>query len=66
MKVTAIVLIAISAVCLFYAAVLGMQDSKTGLAVPLVMSMATFTVGALMLLYGGRGYFVSRNPAVRN
>jgi len=51
----------------------GVQQSTTvqsrspnSMILPLAGSGAVFVAGTLMAIYGGRGYFISNNPRVRN
>lgn len=42
------------------------QAQRLNLMIPLTICCIAFIVGAAMLALGGRSYFVSNNPRVRN
>jgi hypothetical protein len=42
------------------------QIASPSIIVPMVISTAAVVVGALMFMFGGKGYFISNNPRVRN
>ena len=39
---------------------------RLNLMIPLAVCGLAFVIGAMMLIFGGRSYFVSNNPRVRN
>jgi hypothetical protein len=42
------------------------QVQRPNMIVPMAISGAAVVIGALMFMFGGKGYFVSNNPRVRN
>jgi hypothetical protein len=42
------------------------QTASPSVIVPMAISGAAVVIGALMFMFGGKGYFVSNNPRVRN
>lgn len=40
--------------------------NKPNMTYPLILSAAAVGVGGALFFFGGRGYFVSNNPQVRN
>jgi hypothetical protein len=80
MKVTGIVLLVMSAGMALYGAMLAMalnapasearqpnqMTSTTDLWLPFLGAIFFGLIGLAVLLYGGKGYFVSNNPEVRN
>ena len=42
------------------------QVQRPSMVVPIVISGAAVVIGGLMFIFGGKGYFVSNNPRVRN
>jgi hypothetical protein len=41
-------------------------DGRINLLFPVIMGVLALAIGAVMYLYGGRGYISTRNPAIRN
>jgi hypothetical protein len=39
---------------------------KPNMTIPFIVSAAMIGVGGAMIFFGGRGYYVSNNPRVRN
>ena len=79
MKVTGIVLLVMSAGMAFYGAMLAMalntpesearqlkEVSSTDLWLPFLGAIFFGLIGLAVLLYGGKGYYISNNPEVRN
>jgi hypothetical protein len=46
--------------------VTGGTAPQLNLIIPLAVCGLAFVIGAMMLIFGGRSYFVSNNPRVRN
>jgi hypothetical protein len=42
------------------------QPRRPDMTVPLIICGAAVVIGGAMYVFGGRGYFVSNNPQVRN
>jgi hypothetical protein len=42
------------------------QGRRPNMIVPLALCGVAVVVGGLMVMFGGRGYYVSNNPDVRN
>lgn len=80
MKVTGIVLIALGliagAVCVFQMVGSGPPSADTpgvanpadrpNMTVPLLACGAAIVIGGLLVMFGGRSYYVNNNPQVRN
>lgn len=45
---------------------LGEGATPSSWVIPLIASLGSIIIGGAMALFGGRGYIISRNPAVRN
>jgi hypothetical protein len=46
--------------------IVGDSVPRLNLMIPLAVCGLAFVIGAMMLIFGGRSYFVSNNPRVRN
>ena len=80
MKITGIVLIVLGIVGGIFCAVqvldpanpnaqtgtVGADADKPNMTIPIVVSLGVIAVGGAMIFFGGRGYYVSNNPRVRN
>ena len=73
MKITGIAIMIIGLASLLFSGVMATQADPTGgthaaqdLTMPLVVGCLAVLAGALLVAFGGRGYFASRNLAVRN
>ncbi|HKA08516.1 MAG TPA: hypothetical protein VKD71_14750 [Gemmataceae bacterium] len=81
MKITGLILALIGLVAIaictieiiqptYAAANAGVADSnqvqRPNMIVPMAISAAAVVIGALMFVFGGKGYFISNNPRVTN
>jgi hypothetical protein len=77
MKLTGIVVIALGLCGLMFGLTMGMQPSAlphsaetpaqtANLPIPVMMGLAAVVIGALILAFGGRGYFVSPREHVES
>lgn len=46
--------------------VAGEAASRLSLLIPLAVCAAAFVIGAMIFMFGGKGYYISNNPRVRN
>ena len=74
MKITGLILALIGLVAIAICTIQIVEPShpaaepaqRPNMIVPMAISGAAGVIGALMFIFGGRGYFVSNNPRVRN